>query len=1339
MNLLRSFLLTLLTVATAASTFAQPAGYATIQNNSTSGLCTSCTVTDPNNAVDGSNATFSQLNIQVGLGPDASIQQRLTFPFIGSVGNEIVLVLGASDTANVAASANIQITTWLGSNQNNDQIQITGSGFTAQGTFKYEYRFPAQFTFDRVEVKLIPPAAGVNANTRIFSASVKEFIVASTLPCSSPNSSTNGVVGTCVGCQVNTPFNAYDGDVDTYSELIINASVPGDAVFQTFLWDDEACGVDSAKIILSAGDGVDLLASNLDPTNPQGDDGAIIVSAVDINGVVIPGSEVSVEKSLLSPTGSQFVYEFIYLPPSSFGGFYGVRVDYGGLALSSSLQLHEICLFRFQPPAPTGGNTVLACYNSIQDLVVTPSPNTEPYWYATANPANLSTDAIYVGSTFNPAANNPGFTFTQDVTYYFYGRNVDENCFSLECDSIVVSVYPEVEDPIQFDISDWCYGTTDFIFPLPSDGIFIMYEDAAGTMLIDSSPPAILVGPILSDTVFYVQKTNEAGCVSENLVPINVFLKEELFFAEFDSIINSCAGEDVTVDITNPIGGVTYNWYTASLGGTKLFTGTSYTFNLTTDTDLYVDAVAIAGGCDSSLFRKRVDINAVPKPTLTANNTFLLVCPGDSVLATALASAGEIVWYDSAVGGSELHRGDTLKLYDNGGTITVYAEATNDRCTSDTRQEYTIVSTTSILADIADLSSSVCNGDSVTITAPAVANVTFTIWDAPLFGTQIGTGNSITINPLAQDTSFYIQIDQANCTEAVSNRAKVTLTMTSPPTIEVVKSKIFACLNDIVTFNIENPNPLYTYRWYNSLGVLVFTGPSFDVQLISDSMMYTAVGAEGLCVNDDEEGIRKVYAYLAEDYLDPTINNGDPILICKGEGVNVTATSSIDDGNNADYYWYTEESGGTLVQTTKTFQLSGPINADITYWLEVVYSNICGDGKSKRVPAFIDVRDKLAKPVVTCGTTTTNSITFTWNFAGGVTDHIINLNGGPDIPAGTQLFYIVDGLSPGESVKFEVRRKGILDCEESDEGFNTCTTKICTFNSQADAPTFEPSLGQICDGEEFTFKITPGDKPIGNYTVIFKNMSSEVSNTFINGDDFKITKNFPDARSYTDPNFDPSDVYTYNLAFKMNDEAGCDVEVNRNLELRVNFTPVVKFVAIATIPSVVGQFINTFTFNNLTSGTYIQNYNYGDGNVETDTLSADGTQEPVVHTYDSEGIYNVLLTVTTADGCTASGTLERPLTVSTVPEIFIPNTFTPNNDLNNDEFKVFGENIELKSLKVYNQYGNEVYRGSGLENGWDGIYEGENQPSGVYAYTAVIADFLGNIYNREGTVTLIRK
>lgn len=89
--------------------------------------------------------------------------------------------------------------------------------------------------------------------------------------------------------------------------------------------------------------------------------------------------------------------------------------------------------------------------------------------------------------------------------------------------------------------------------------------------------------------------------------------------------------------------------------------------------------------------------------------------------------------------------------------------------------------------------------------------------------------------------------------------------------------------------------------------------------------------------------------------------------------------------------------------------------------------------------------------------------------------------------------------------------------------------------------------------------------------------------------------------------------------------------------------------------------------------------------------------------------------------------------------IFAPNAFTPNEDGNNDVFKIFSNCIDFKEMYIYNRWGEKIWYTSDMNTGWDGTYKGVKQNQGVFVYVI----YYQTIFNRsnkmlKGSVTLIR-
>ena len=92
--------------------------------------------------------------------------------------------------------------------------------------------------------------------------------------------------------------------------------------------------------------------------------------------------------------------------------------------------------------------------------------------------------------------------------------------------------------------------------------------------------------------------------------------------------------------------------------------------------------------------------------------------------------------------------------------------------------------------------------------------------------------------------------------------------------------------------------------------------------------------------------------------------------------------------------------------------------------------------------------------------------------------------------------------------------------------------------------------------------------------------------------------------------------------------------------------------------------------------------------------------------------------------------------------ITAPNTFTPDGNTLNDVFKITSKDglpINEFSIKIFNRWGEMVYKSSDYLDGWDGTYRGVQQNSGVYVYIIGYRDLGDNQYKFiNGNVTLIR-
>ena len=67
-------------------------------------------------------------------------------------------------------------------------------------------------------------------------------------------------------------------------------------------------------------------------------------------------------------------------------------------------------------------------------------------------------------------------------------------------------------------------------------------------------------------------------------------------------------------------------------------------------------------------------------------------------------------------------------------------------------------------------------------------------------------------------------------------------------------------------------------------------------------------------------------------------------------------------------------------------------------------------------------------------------------------------------------------------------------------------------------------------------------------------------------------------------------------------------------------------------------------------------------------------------------------------------------------EFFVPNTFTPNGDGNNDAFQPVAQTVEYWTYEIFSSWGDCVFSGDRNSAGWDGTYAGKFCPAGSYVW-----------------------
>jgi trimeric autotransporter adhesin len=88
--------------------------------------------------------------------------------------------------------------------------------------------------------------------------------------------------------------------------------------------------------------------------------------------------------------------------------------------------------------------------------------------------------------------------------------------------------------------------------------------------------------------------------------------------------------------------------------------------------------------------------------------------------------------------------------------------------------------------------------------------------------------------------------------------------------------------------------------------------------------------------------------------------------------------------------------------------------------------------------------------------------------------------------------------------------------------------------------------------------------------------------------------------------------------------------------------------------------------------------------------------------------------------------------------VFVPNTFTPNGNGQNDVFMVYSNVMKSVHWMVFNQWGEKVFETSEIQGTWDGKYKSKPQPVGVYVYVVAATLVDGTKVTKKGTFNLVR-
>ena len=88
--------------------------------------------------------------------------------------------------------------------------------------------------------------------------------------------------------------------------------------------------------------------------------------------------------------------------------------------------------------------------------------------------------------------------------------------------------------------------------------------------------------------------------------------------------------------------------------------------------------------------------------------------------------------------------------------------------------------------------------------------------------------------------------------------------------------------------------------------------------------------------------------------------------------------------------------------------------------------------------------------------------------------------------------------------------------------------------------------------------------------------------------------------------------------------------------------------------------------------------------------------------------------------------------------VYVPNSFTPNEDGKNDVFMEMQEEVLGWNLELYNRWGELIFKSQNARAGWDGKYHGSVMEEDIYYWQLTYLDPEGDAKKCTGNVFLIR-
>lgn len=611
------------------------------------------------------------------------------------------------------------------------------------------------------------------------------------------------------------------------------------------------------------------------------------------------------------------------------------------------------------------------------------------------------------------------------------------------------------------------------------------------------------------------------------------------------------------------------------------------------------------------------------------------------------------------------------------------------------------------------------NNDSLIITATSQPGLSYS-WTGPN-STSYSTNQIIIENPTASHAGTYTLVPNYDGCP----RPSLTVNITPPLPQLTLNGPTQVCLNSPFSYSVVN-NPAATYSWQfpasgTPNGNVLNVGSASVAEEGQYSLQYTLNGCIGF---SDTLSLVTVQQYSITRF--DTICQGQSILLGGAQQTNAgtyqdtylsitgcdsTVTTELHVKPQPQVSLGADQqscvgstvtlnavTNGTLtVWSTNETSASIDVTTSGNYWFEAILDG-CTARDTATVSFFL-----IPAAVFTANDATqclqgnsfnffpTNNFapgtTFAWTFTGASTPASAVQN-----PTG--IVWDSDGTFP---VSLEVTENGCLS--------QPATLNITVYPQPVANFTASPTQG--CEPVEVKYNNTTQSAVLYN-------------SAWVLGDGSLSSDNSPVHVYQQDGN--------YNVTLTVTDNNGCvDTEIKPNF-ITVYPQPIAGFSLLENnLTTTAPVLVVSSEAQQATSCLYYLN----DGTAWTDCS--------FTATIQGSGTFTITQVVTSGFGCIDS--VSQMFTVRPTPEVFVPNTFTPNGDFVNERFEPSISWIGEYNIMIFDRWGGVIFQTDDLFTYWNGREQnyGKEVPQGVYVYKIRYRPYqLEKDFYVTGSVTLIR-